>query len=301
MCVDKETGIENSRLLSSILDLISVPIFVLNAQGKIIYWNRSMAEISDMPAEAIIGTKRYTELLGVPLQNEIRALLRQETEVVVGEEILSPRIYGERTVNICVQAIKVDDGPPEGAVATLEDTTDLRAAQDRASDFQETSNRDALTGLFNSRLFFETIKRDTARADREKRPLSLILMDLDNFKQINDTFGHPKGDIVLQRFADCIQRNVRSSEIAFRYGGEEFAVILFDASIDGAVKVAERVRKSLMREEFYFITGEHPVRVTVSLGVAEYKAGEGHKGFVERVDQLLYKAKSVGRNRTVYY
>jgi two-component system cell cycle response regulator len=158
--------------------------------------------------------------------------------------------------------------------------------------------QDPLTGLFNHRVFSEMLGRSVARSLRRKSPLGLIMADLDLFKRVNDTYGHPVGDQVLKEFARRASGQIRLGDLLSRYGGEEFAIIAADADLAASVAVAERVR-AVLREPIPTAKGD--IQISVSLGVAvldphlEQAAGQ----LVERADQALYQAKDQGRDRVV--
>lgn len=169
----------------------------------------------------------------------------------------------------------------------------LRASEQR---FKEMSITDELTGLYNSRHFFNRLKAEIERTDRYGHPLTLLMLDLDNFKQYNDAFGHLSGDSVLAETGNIIRKSIRSSDSAYRYGGEEFAVIMPESSGQESLYFAERIRKSF---ESKALSGykEDDLRVTVSIGVAQYIAGEEISAFIKRADENMYAAKNAGKNR----
>jgi diguanylate cyclase (GGDEF)-like protein len=167
---------------------------------------------------------------------------------------------------------------------------------------------DDLTGVYNRRYLMEMLGNEQQRALRHNTPFSLLMMDLDHFKRVNDTKGHIVGDEVLKAFVNQLREDVRGVDVVGRggrgagedgtigrFGGEEFVVILPGSGADGARQVAERVRMALASKPVE--TGEGPVPVTVSVGVAEYQAGESVRDLLERADRALYAAKHGGRNR----
>ncbi len=133
------------------------------------------------------------------------------------------------------------------------------------------------------------------RVDRYGQPLSMLLLDLDDFKRFNDVYGHIAGDQVLARLGQVIKQCLRQSDSAYRYGGEEFTILLpMTTDMDGTV-IAERVRAEFEKEHF-FPKPRHDTHMTVSIGLAQYEPGEDMKAYVHRVDQLMYEAKGKGKN-----
>jgi diguanylate cyclase (GGDEF)-like protein len=170
---------------------------------------------------------------------------------------------------------------------------DLRDSEKR---YRELSIVDDLTQLYNSRYFYHQLKMEMDRADRYGQPLTLLLLDLDDFKRFNDAYGHVEGDQVLFRLGQVVKRCLRETDFAYRYGGEEFTIILpMTTSADGAV-TAERIRTVFKKELFSPAPGQD-VHVTVSIGLAQYKPQEEVKAFVHRVDQLMYQGKKNGKDR----
>lgn len=153
---------------------------------------------------------------------------------------------------------------------------------------------DALTGVKNRAAFDQALRREVELAHRRKSPLSVMLLDVDFFKRINDTHGHSAGDLALRTVARATEESVRSSDIVFRYGGEEFVVLLSGTDTEGAALLAERVREAIERTVIGFL-GKDPV--TVSLGVASLHPWEDGAALFQRSDEALYQAKRNGRNR----
>jgi two-component system cell cycle response regulator len=157
---------------------------------------------------------------------------------------------------------------------------------------------DALTGLPNRRAFEEALTRDLARTERQGGALTLILIDADHFKKVNDTYGHQGGDTVLRALSDVLRESTRTSDIAARVGGEEFALILPQTDSDNAVVVAERVRMRFAVRKVALDDGR-VVKATVSLGMATVKSPgcrTADKALYEAADKALYDAKASGRN-----
>ena len=172
----------------------------------------------------------------------------------------------------------------------------LKEGQDK---YRELSITDGLSGLFNSTHFYQVLADEMKVARLQDRPLSILLMDIDNFKSHNDQFGHLEGDKVIAAFGQVLKRNLRDADQAFRYGGEEFMALLPKADAKVAQNVAERIRMAFEAINFEPIKN-HCVYKTVSIGVTELAESDSTYDLVRRVDQAMYKAKSTGKNRFVY-
>jgi diguanylate cyclase (GGDEF)-like protein len=165
---------------------------------------------------------------------------------------------------------------------------------------EEMATTDGLTGLLNHRTFQVKLSEMIARAERSGRNLTMVLCDIDHFKSVNDTYGHPVGDVVLKRVAKVLASSVRAVDMVARYGGEEFAVVLEETTTDGALLLAERIRSEV--ESLEFQSEQGAFQCTLSLGLAVYPQHGAHKQLlVEHADQALYAAKEGGRNRAILY
>ena len=167
--------------------------------------------------------------------------------------------------------------------------------EERAQTLTHLSLRDGLTGLFNRRHFDEALGLELERARGFGHAVSLVMLDVDHFKRVNDSFSHVVGDAVLRNVAQVLTRELRQSDFAARYGGEEFALILPHTSVDGARIAAEKVRVAIATADWAKLTPGHPV--TVSLGLSQWRPGEAAVELLLRADQALYAAKAAGRNR----
>lgn len=154
---------------------------------------------------------------------------------------------------------------------------------------------DGLTQVFNKRYFMETLEREVSRAQRYQRALSLIMFDLDLFKNVNDTYGHLAGDYVLKHLAGVIQSRIRREDVLARYGGEEFTIILPEIDHDNALVFAEKIRRLVDRTPFQFESS--PLPVTISVGVATITSDDmTPEQLIQHADDKLYEAKNSGRN-----
>jgi diguanylate cyclase (GGDEF)-like protein len=166
-------------------------------------------------------------------------------------------------------------------------------------------SHDDLTGLLSSRSFFSELRRESARATAEKRPFCVFMMDVDHFKDVNDTYGHLTGSKTLEEIGLCIMRSLRSGDVAARFGGEEFAAFLLDASLAQAIVAAERIRSEIEAQKFSVIRRGTPAdthRITISIGIASFPADSSDPiELVEMADSALYRAKREGRNKVCVY
>ena len=172
---------------------------------------------------------------------------------------------------------------------------ELRQSEKR---YKELSITDDLTKLFNSRHFYTTLQLEMERANRYQRPLALLMIDIDDFKVFNDTYGHLTGDKVLAKTGEVIRSALREADTGYRYGGEEFAVILPETAGPGAVEVAERIRKELAAMPLS-LEAKHSRYITASMGVSELQAEDKLSEFIRRADKNLYAAKTEGKNRVL--
>lgn len=156
-------------------------------------------------------------------------------------------------------------------------------------------NTDSLTRLANRRFSIEFLEKAMAFAKRHEQALSVIMADLDNFKSVNDTYGHQAGDQVLAAFGQVMQASIRQEDLAARFGGEEFILMLPGTAIEDATILAERLRESL--ENLAFPPSK--TRVTASFGIAQYLPDDTFETLVKRADEALYAAKAAGRNRVM--
>lgn len=172
--------------------------------------------------------------------------------------------------------------------------------RDMLEELRTQALTDPLTGLYNRRYFWDALMREVIAARRKPAVFSVILMDLDGFKNVNDTWGHDAGDVVLKEIADLLRASVRGSDIAARYGGEEFSLLLPETTGEVAEERAESLRRDLQALDIAY--GSHRLRITASFGVAEYTGDMiDASALMKRVDAALYAAKQAGRNKVVAY
>jgi len=201
-------------------------------------------------------------------------------------------------MEVLLTQIQYEDNP--AILVTLRNITERKKAE---AELKRLVITDDLTGLFNQRYFYTQITKEIERAKRHNRPLSLLLIDIDLFKDFNDTYGHWEGDFVLKKIGEILLKHVRDIDMPFRYGGEEFTVILPETNHEDAIIVAERIRKAVAQNVFYpFTLDGQPdvVSKTVSIGITEFREQDDMKSFIKRADNALYQAKKQGRNMLVH-
>jgi len=184
-------------------------------------------------------------------------------------------------------------------------TTSLESLDAKNREIQEMVITDTLTGLYNRHYLFTVLEDEVARCSRGTHyTFSMLMMDVDNFKAFNDTYGHPEGDRVLSGFGRLLKEILRKSDRAFRYGGEEFVVILPDTDHTIAYIIGERIRRAFRERPFVIgqgLDGGAPVFKTVSVGIACHEAGLDGSQLLARADEAMYQAKNGGRDQTVRF
>lgn len=180
---------------------------------------------------------------------------------------------------------------------TFQDAVD----QNYQQQLFKAANMDSLTQLYNKKYFLDAFSKEFSFSRRNNNPVSLLMIDVDFFKKVNDTHGHMAGDLVLKRIGQYFAQHLRLENIACRYGGEEFAIILRNVSHDRAEHVAERLRRDIEKDKMAY--NGTTINVTISIGIATYDNGnfETVEDMIQKADDCLYKAKETGRNRSIAY
>ncbi|TAK90583.1 MAG: diguanylate cyclase [Burkholderiaceae bacterium] len=309
--------------LDQAVDVSPVPMFVIDRQHRITHWNRACAALTGACSADMIGRgspwrifypNERPLLADLVVDGVTDTLLKryyhypvQRSELIEGayeaEDYFPQLKGGGRWLFFTAAPLRDDKGNVVGAIETIQDFTARRNAEaalrDSEERYRELSITDALTGLYNSRHFWEQLNLEMERAQRYGTPLSLILLDVDHFKQLNDTYGHLVGDHVLGTLGSVIRRNLRSPDSAYRYGGEEFALILPETSLEGALATAERLRTEFALSPLSGDLGCKGLTSTVSIGVTNHGANDTPHSFVKRADQAVYDAKHRGRDTVV--
>lgn len=241
----------------------------------------------------IINSAQAKELMAEdPYTSELYSLL--------APEIVIP-LRSKNTLNgLIFMSKKIMDTPyTEQEFLFLDKLSKFASIAVENSRLYRMATLDRMTGLFIHHYFQERLAEEIKRAERMNNPLTLLMADLDHFKDVNDTHGHPQGDIILKGTENIIHQNIRSFDIPSRYGGEEFAIILADTDITAAEHIAERLRKRVEETAYKIDSGE--IRITISIGIAQFdpEIDMTSNDLVKRADEALYSAKAHGRNRVV--
>lgn len=285
----------NELLLNSAGD----GIYGVNLDGSCSFINPAALELLGYQAEQVIGHNQH-ELFHhhrpdgshypaaeCPVYQTLCDGERRETEEVFIHSAGHPV-----PVHLTVTPMR-EHGQLIGAEVVFQDIS-LRKAMEQ--ELLRLATTDALTGLPNRRHFMEQLDHELARIKRFGKPACLLMLDLDHFKRVNDTYGHAAGDTVLRHFASLAQASLREIDLIGRLGGEEFGVLLPGTTLPGAIDLAERLRESIAAAPV--AAGEQRIAVTVSIGIAEFNPTDPHPDdILARADVALYKAKESGRNR----
>ncbi|WP_428035473.1 diguanylate cyclase [Amphritea sp.] len=309
--------------VGNLLNNIPIPAFIINTQHVITHWNVSLEIASGLSSRDVVGTqdhwrpfyrnKRPTMadliVAGVNIAelDQFYAAKYQPSDVLPGafmaEDFFPDVGKGGEWLSFTASPIKDASGIIIGAIETLVVISDRKNAEfeltEREQRYRELSQVDDLTQLYNARHFYNELEHEFERSRRYKQPLSLCMLDLDFFKGVNDSFGHPFGDQVLRKLGFLIQSHLRSVDSAYRYGGEEFVIIMPQVEINDAFTAVERLRLELSEVDFRTRSGQ-VVNVSLSAGLAQAEESDSKESLVARADTALYQAKGSGRNRTCF-
>lgn len=274
--IELQRTLKLAGLLQTSLEIPSVLEYFLSAAKELIDFDGVHFEYEALGVELKFGTQARhrcfyrlrlcEELLGVI--NFSRKVPFSQEELETTETLLCQLIYPLRNAILYQKAIRA-------------------------------AHMDPLTNANNRAALDKTLQREVDLAHRHQLPLSIVLLDLDKFKDINDNYGHSAGDYILKTLVSCIDETVRGSDMLFRYGGEEFVLVLSGTDTEGAKRIAERLRCAI--EAYPFAYDRQEIAVTASFGVASLKKRDNSNSLFNKADSALYQAKDAGRNQVHYY
>ena len=313
---------EKEAFVSQVVESNSVPTMVIDREHRITHWNRACEVLTGRAANNVRLSRDHWHpafpdarpfLADLILDGAIEADFHRfyrgnlwKSTLVDGafeaEEFVEG-IDGEgKWLFFTATALRSRDGDVIGAIETMQDVTERRQVEEslRESEerYRQLSVTDALTQLNNARQFNTALDHELERSARYRRSLTLLIVDVDDFKRVNDTWGHAEGDRVLQSLASIIQTCLRNSDTAYRYGGEEFAILMPEAETVAGIVLGERLRVRFQENPLTLSDGT-VLPLSVSVGVAEYRPGDNARSLFCRADDGMYQAKRLGKNRVV--
>lgn len=312
------TDSQPPNLLDFIVDRAHAGIFVVNRDMELVLWNQFMEVHSGRKAQTLLGKNLFDEFPELP-----RKWLARKVENVFILKNFSFTSWEQRPYlfkfphnrpvtggvdcmrqDCTLMPVKTTAGEVEYVCFTLFDVTDTSIYQQQlktlTQELREISNRDGLTQLFNRRYIEETLSKEFNRARRYAHPLTVVLTDIDHFKQVNDTHGHLAGDEVLRIISRRLQNSLRDADILGRYGGEEFLIVLPNTGTRGGKVLAERLRHAIESEPVTF--GDIHLTINISLGITELREdSRDYEQLIGEADKALYQSKEGGRNQATAF
>ena len=302
-------------LLQPLLNQINTGIVVLDTQQRIVYFNQFIARRADLDLAKVKGLPIEQVFADLPV-----AWLRRKLTSVIDLQVPSFSSWEQRQYifklphlrplssdsqymaqNCSMLPLTAPDGVSRYICLLIEDATDAyvyqQQLQQSVARLQLANRTDGLTGVLNRSYWQQQLSYEIQRAERYQHPLSLLLFDLDKFKQLNDRYGHLGGDAVLVALCARVATLLRDTDLLGRYGGEEFGVILPETDLTGAMQVAQRICNAVAGQPMHY--EQQTIRASVSLGVAAFTAGQSTDELIQQADEALYTAKRQGRNQAV--
>ena len=297
----QERFLESEDKFRGIFETAHDAMVSLGEDGIILLANRSAGELTEYGVGEITG-KHFKDLFPAKYHAYCDEILAYVSSRAPGRpgNIMELSILRKGRGEVPVQMSLADKGGKGKKILTaiIRDISERKAMEE---ELRILSITDPLTHLYNRRHFQALADKEMERARRSKGRFAMLLIDVDNFKKYNDAYGHAEGDVVLRSLGEHIMKTFRAMDSGFRFGGEEFAVLLPDTTAVQAMVPAERIRRGFSEIRFLPMHGEGPVHVTLSIGISEYLEGYTLDDLTRFADSAMYAAKNGGRNRTIRY
>lgn len=291
--IERKVQLKHEKLLSSIVNISNNLILVTDLEGVIVYINKAFSEKLGYEKEELIG-KHSRVLKSGKQDDEFYKLMWNSilstgkfSDIFISKKKDGTLFYDKKEIS----TIKDDEGNPTYYVSISKDISKQIKDQEY---LQSQIYKDQLTQIYNRKKYEEVIEQKISDFEIYRKEFCLVLIDLDHFKEINDNYGHDVGDYILQEFAKLIKQNLRSDDMFFRWGGEEFALIV-DSNKYDTYKLVEKLREVLSKKSFQSIT------ITASFGIGQICSNCDKNSLFMKTDDALYKAKNSGRDKVVVY
>jgi diguanylate cyclase (GGDEF)-like protein/PAS domain S-box-containing protein len=299
---DSLAGVKAASFHQDVCDNLSEGVYFVDKERTITYWNRGAQNLTEFQRDDAIGRHCYDNFLkhvdsegrllchmGCPLAATLKDGQAREAEVFLHTKA------GEKVpVSVRVSPVVDNSGMLIGAVEVFSNIAPQRELERRAREFEELAYRDVLTGLSSRRHIELKLRQALEEVQQFGRKAGVLLLDIDGFKRVNDTYGHPVGDAALKAVGEKLTETLRACDSAGRWGGEEFLLVALDVNLKELGALAERCRKAIAANQIP--VEKELVSITVSVGAALLKKGESTDQAVKRADELLYIAKCQGGN-----
>jgi diguanylate cyclase (GGDEF)-like protein len=296
---------------NQVVDMLNMGVVILDADLRIRYWNIWMAMHSGLDKEKVVGRsliELFPDLNNPLFLRSVKSVLAFGNYYFFSQKLhrylipmktsgAFPIEFGNMQQNGAAYPIRDENNAITHICITIQDVTEVAAYE---KILMENNLKDSLTGAYNRRFLTARLTEEFERRLRYARSLSLMMLDIDHFKAVNDTYGHQCGDAMLKAVCETISVELRKLDMLVRYGGEEFCCLLPETDLPSALSMAERIRKTIASREFVYKDAR--IRMTVSIGVYELCADiDSPETLLRMADEALYKAKETGRNRVFSY
>lgn len=293
----KKFEIENEEItIEALFESMPVAMALIDREGRHVALNQALASFSGLNVSELLG-KKVEELSKESGEN----IKRDFSFFDRGERVPDHEVkIGNKICYVSVKPVRNSSGYAIAEMVALTDITKNKEIEMQLAEankqLEYLANHDSMTGLLNGRMYYEVCDRMMCLAHRDKTPFSVLFIDIDHFKNINDTYGHEAGDTVLKQVSACMVKTCRICDVIGRVGGEEFSIYLPETNHEGAMLIAEKVRIKI--EELLPNINSKPLKVTVSIGVASNLKHHKSISDIQRdADHAMYHAKMEGRNR----